>query len=80
MKKRLMVAALINAHTQLANAALRVRSPSEIKAAAKRFRTRPPVGRTRLRSLISLWLRQKKKIITLRHLGNSSELLCLLLE
>lgn len=54
MKKRLMVASLINAHKQLAKAALRVRSPCEIKAAAKRFRTRLPVRRTRLLHIFAL--------------------------
>lgn len=64
MKKQLMVASLINTHTQLANAALRVRSPSEIKAVAKWFRTRPRVGRTRLPhifALLSLFGRDKQK-------------------
>lgn len=59
-----MVASLINTHMQLADEALRVRSPSVIKAAAKRFRTRPRVGRTHppnIFAVLSLFGKDNKK-------------------
>lgn len=87
VKKRLMVASLINAHThswqtQLASAALCVRSPSEIKAVAKWFRTRPRVGRTRLPhifALLSLFGRDKQKKIKNHNSSSPRSLLLLLL-